>query len=261
MKRSQLKLIIKKIVKESILLETIGDPSKDEMFNYLHQMYGNEEGFRDDAEVAIYWFANFFHGGQSSNLYSILSTSRFHPGPIAKGPEPQSSEEMMYEDLVLHFAPKSEEAIEIQKKHNSTNEGDEADAANDMWADSDDDSVTSPINKQKSKTLFGKPTPKKKLSVQNFDWSGIKNRIDKGTLRENSASDKDVDYVEYVSQRQGEEPFTMKTGNGLEKFEYVNAKYPSGKIDIGVYAFRGDMVYSYDHFRKLFNIQESKKKR
>ena len=122
MKKSQLKLFIRKIVTEAKLLENIQDPSKDEMFEYLRQMYGNEEGFRDDAEVAIYWFANFFHGGQSSNLYSALSTSRFSPGPVAKGPEPQSSEEMMYEDLVLKFAPGSEEAIEIQKKHNSLNE-------------------------------------------------------------------------------------------------------------------------------------------
>ena len=51
-----------------------------------------------------------------------LSTSRFHPGPIAKGPEPRSSEEMMYEDLVLKYAPGTEEAVEIQKKHNSLNE-------------------------------------------------------------------------------------------------------------------------------------------
>lgn len=122
MKKSQLKLFLKKIVTEARLLETIQDPTKDEMFNYLHQMYGNEEGFRDDAEVAIYWFANFYHGGQSSHLYSALSTSRFHPGPMAKGPEPHSSEEMMYEDLVLKYAPNTEEATKIQHKHNSLNE-------------------------------------------------------------------------------------------------------------------------------------------
>ena len=122
MKKSQLKLFLKKIVTEARLLENVQDPTKDEMFNYLHQMYGNEEGFRDNAEVAVYWFANFYHGGQSSHLYSVLSTSRFHPGPMAKGPEPQSMEEMMYEDLVLKFAPGTEEATEIQKKHNSLNE-------------------------------------------------------------------------------------------------------------------------------------------
>ena len=107
-----------KTIKES----NLSDPSKDEMLEYLRNSYGNEEGFEDDAEIAMYWFANFYHGGQSSHLYSVLSNSRFHPGPIAKGPEPHSSEEMMYEDLVLKFAPGSEETIEIQKKHNSLNE-------------------------------------------------------------------------------------------------------------------------------------------
>jgi hypothetical protein len=71
------------------------------------------------------------------------------------------------------------------------------------------------------------------------------------------SEDEDVDYVEYVSQRQGEEPFTLKTGNGQEKFEYVNGKYPSGKVDICVYAFRGDVCYGYNHFRKMFNLSES----
>ncbi len=52
-------------------------------------------------------------------------------------------------------------------------------------------------------------------------------------------------YVEYHSQRQGEEPFMM----GGTKYEYVNAKYPNGQIDIGDYSFAGDVVYSYNSFR------------
>lgn len=59
-----------------------------------------------------------------------------------------------------------------------------------------------------------------------------------------------VIYVAYHSQRKGEVPFFMGEG----KFEYVNAIYPSGKKDIGVYAFRGDLTYSYDHFRSMFNL-------
>ena len=415
MKKSQLKLFLKKIVTEARLLENIQDPTKDEMFNYLHQMYGNEEGFRDNAEVAIYWFANFYHGGQSSHLYSALSTSRFHPGPIAKGPEPHSSEEMMYEDLILKYAPGTEEAIDIQRKHNSLNEnkvneavsaknqekiekwiremgtrktayklinimvqnrtgmsiedmadtatlasgidsvehllvkgefeqalraaleaakeffdeeagegifeGDEADEGNDMWAGSDDDLKAHGFSgemkkynkvlhpKQKSKKFFS-GTNKPKKTVQDFDWPRIKQSIDKGTLKEwgeseqviykdrqggqdvywmdnkdtggkiqvrpeavqklirrghrlvdlqdvneGSVNDEDVDYVEYHSQRQGEKPFTLRTGDGPAKFEYVNAKYPSGKVDIGVYAFRGDVVYGYNTFKKMFNIK------
>lgn len=130
MKKSELKLFLKKIVTEARLLETsIQDPTKDEMFNFLRGMYGNEEGFRDDAEVAMYWFANFFHGGQGSNLYSVLSTSRFHPGHSARGPQPDSMEQMMYDDLVMQFAPDSEEAQEIQRERNSLNEAYEHESA------------------------------------------------------------------------------------------------------------------------------------
>jgi hypothetical protein len=59
-------------------------------------------------------------------------------------------------------------------------------------------------------------------------------------------------YVEYHSQRQGEVPFMM----GGTKYEYVNAKYPDGKIDIGVYSFAGDVVYSYNAFKQRNNIKE-----
>lgn len=67
-------------------------------------------------------------------------------------------------------------------------------------------------------------------------------------------SDNDPLYVEYHSQRQGEEPFML----GGTKYEYVNAKYPNGKIDIGVYSFAEDLVYSYNSFRRRHNIQEGK---
>ena len=59
-------------------------------------------------------------------------------------------------------------------------------------------------------------------------------------------------YVEYVSDRQGEDPFMMSG----QKFRFVNAKYPNGKKDIGVYAFSGDVVYAYDAFRKMYNLKE-----
>lgn len=247
---------LRKLIKEIVTQNNIKDPSKEEMITFLKKSYGSEPEFLDTAEIAMYWFANHYHGGQWSNLYSVLSTSRFRPGPIARGPEKGSAEEMMYEDLVLHFAPSSEEAKEIQSHHASLNEGDEADAVNDMWAGSDDDLRGHDIGLGKHKGSKRKSTlikPKKKaLTVQDFDWSRIKQKIDKGTLKE--TSDEDVDYVEYVSQRSGEEPFKLRTPNGLEKFEFVNAKYPSGKVDIGVYAFRGDVVYGYSYFKKLYKL-------
>lgn len=81
----------------------IADPSKEEMLNFLKTQFGTEPGWLDDAEVAMYWFANHYHGGQSSNLYSVLSTSAFEPGPISRGPEPGSMEEMMYQALEQQY--------------------------------------------------------------------------------------------------------------------------------------------------------------
>jgi len=45
---------------------------------------------------------------------------------------------------------------------------------------------------------------------------------------------------------------------GGTKYEYVNAKYPNGKIEIGVYSFAEDLVYSYNSFRQRHNIKEEK---
>ena len=53
-------------------------------------------------------------------------------------------------------------------------------------------------------------------------------------------------YVQYDSERKDEDPFMMHG----EKWQYVNAIYPDGKKDIGVYRYGEDLVYSYDWFRK-----------
>ena len=55
------------------------DPTHSEMMQTLSP---DSESY-DDAEIAIYWFANDWHGGQHSNLYSALSTSIYKPGPTA----------------------------------------------------------------------------------------------------------------------------------------------------------------------------------
>ena len=81
----------------------------------------------------------------------------------------------------------------------------------------------------------------------------MKKEILKSLIRECLKEVKDVDdveYVMYIKQMNGEEPFMM----GGKKFEYVWAKYPSGKRDIGVYAFSGDVVYGYRHFRRMYNL-------
>lgn len=74
--------------------------------------------------------------------------------------------------------------------------------------------------------------------------------MSKTTPKESSGG---LEYVEYVKDMNNEVPFTI----GGKKYEYVMAKYPTGKIDIAVYAFAGDVVYSYNSFRKMYNINES----
>lgn len=82
---------------------TMRDPTLEEMVIAL-----STGGYTDpeddnslDIAEAIYWFANDWHGGQNSNLYSVLSTSPFRPSPLASGPESPADE--LYDALVLEF--------------------------------------------------------------------------------------------------------------------------------------------------------------
>ena len=73
-----------------------------------------------------------------------------------------------------------------------------------------------------------------------------------GLINENIDMDNSSPYVEYLKDMSGEEPFMLR-GN---KYQYVWAKYPNGKKDIGVYAFSQDLVYDYNVFRKMHNIND-----
>jgi hypothetical protein len=102
--------LIKKLIKESfneLLLESkIQDPTKREMLSHLRIAFGPEiaSEYRDDAEIAMYWFANFNHGGQSSNLYSVLSNSYYSPGRLARGPESEGDfVKILYDELENKF--------------------------------------------------------------------------------------------------------------------------------------------------------------
>lgn len=98
---------------------SIADPDKNEMLTFLQTTFGNEEGFEFDAEAAIYWFANFNHGGQNTNLYSALSMSEFNPGPMSRGPEPGSSEEMMYNALEDEYGKNQADDIQTEASNNT----------------------------------------------------------------------------------------------------------------------------------------------
>lgn len=92
------------VADEQRILDEEEAPSlKQEMMDFLRQSYGTEEDFEYDAEIAIYWFANDYHGGQASELYSILSTSSFRPGPISTLDSEGELVKMMYEDLETKF--------------------------------------------------------------------------------------------------------------------------------------------------------------
>lgn len=60
------------------------DPVKWEMARSIRKFDAEADAF--DVEAAIYWFASDYHGGQSSNLYSVLSMSEYKPGPMMRGP-------------------------------------------------------------------------------------------------------------------------------------------------------------------------------
>ena len=84
------------------------DPTREELIvsaESLRNLIGNNDGFECDLEVAIYWFSNDWHGGQWSNLYSVLSTSEYRPGRMETGigdPDNESAE-IIYNHLFETF--------------------------------------------------------------------------------------------------------------------------------------------------------------
>ena len=78
------------------------DPNHATMFAFLEQQCAGSEDIRFDIEEAIYWFAHDYHGGQGSNLYSVLSTSEFRPGMNARRPYAFARE--LYNQLIQEFA-------------------------------------------------------------------------------------------------------------------------------------------------------------
>lgn len=76
------------------------DPNRETLDAYIDENYTEADQWT--REEALYWFAHFYHDGQASNLYSVLSTSPFNPSPLANGPEEGESDEL-FNDLVRQF--------------------------------------------------------------------------------------------------------------------------------------------------------------
>lgn len=83
------------------------DPTHNEMITTLREAFGglvDAESLDSDAAVAAYWFASDYHGGQSSNLYSALSTSPYSPGPFSSLESAGGYVEEMYAELEDKYA-------------------------------------------------------------------------------------------------------------------------------------------------------------
>lgn len=103
--------------------------------------------------------------------------------------------------------------------------------------------------------LSGASKEMTKMGVKDLeDYAGTKHNglpqhVDENILNELSLHDT----VEYISDRNGEDPFTIND----VKWQFVNAKYPDGKIDIGVYRYGHDLVYDYNKWKEAMNINET----
>jgi len=85
--------------------KNLDDPTKEEMLIVLHP----EEDEKDDAEIAIYWFARNYNKGKDSNLYSILNNSPYKAGPTARLEDENDTVKYMYNTLVKSFTDTLEE--------------------------------------------------------------------------------------------------------------------------------------------------------
>lgn len=85
------------------------------------------------------------------------------------------------------------------------------------------------------------------------EWDGAEGYIYQKSEMRNPMRRESPLYVKYLSLKSDEEPFMMQG----TKYEYVWAEYPGGIKDIGVYSYAGDVVYSYDSFRQMMNLDRT----
>jgi hypothetical protein len=86
------------------------DPTRDEMLRFL-VCDGEQDEFA--IEEAIYWFANDWHGGASSNLFAALCSSPYKPGPCTRGPEDAT----LYDALEEEFSENARLLALLQREH------------------------------------------------------------------------------------------------------------------------------------------------
>lgn len=92
--------------------KTRRDPTKREMILFLGRRWKrlDPESWRDNAEIAMYWYATDYHSGQWSNLYAASCASYYNPGPYATLESEDGTPVMdMYADLESEFGGEERE--------------------------------------------------------------------------------------------------------------------------------------------------------
>jgi len=79
------------------------DPTREDIETFLGQHVTAYEADKFDTESAIYWFTYKYHGGQSSNLYEVLSESPYSPGACERDVEPDSVASILHDLLVDEY--------------------------------------------------------------------------------------------------------------------------------------------------------------
>ena len=66
----------------------IGDDAAETLAD-LEMVTGDDDpgGENFDLGCAAYWYAANYHGGQSTDLYRLLTAVDYHPGPLESGPD------------------------------------------------------------------------------------------------------------------------------------------------------------------------------
>ena len=111
-----------------------------------------------DLAAGVYWWTNHNHGGRSSDGYQALSIigRYYRPGRISNGPEPESGEEFVYDQI-----SSEEEALAIANYVKQQMESEEEDAEedfdddfnNEMSDDFGDDEMGDDFNEPTSQSM------------------------------------------------------------------------------------------------------------
>ena len=97
------------------------DPTHEEMTEFLATQTCGED-MSDDIEIAIYWFAMYWHSGQSSNLYSALSTSPYHPGMDGRLEGESDTVQHMFDALEAGFRTRTDHVRRGPEDHEQGSE-------------------------------------------------------------------------------------------------------------------------------------------